>query len=380
MPSQGPKRVVRRLTLYRADLPFRFSFGHAAQARRVSDTLFLEIEDEAGRRGWGEAAPREYVTGETSSAVFAELEARLPALLGRSLPADPDALGALVDELGLGPNGRCALELGCLDLLGHQLGRSAGELLGPPRRTFVPGSAVLPLQRPALVAPLLLAVRAWALAAVKLKAGRTAARDAANLRLARRLLPMDASLRLDANMAWTAAETLDRVSALDAFGLDAVEQPVASIPELAVVRRSLAKNVALVADESFVTEGDLAQILAVGAADQLQIKIAKHGGILPSLALAERAAAAGLGVRLGCHVGESSILTAAGRVFAAQAPPLLSVENGFGPVLLAKDVARPSLGLPRGGRIDTSRSGPGWGLRISASDVARCAAATRIME
>src|SRR3989442_13955607 len=61
---------VTACEMLRERLPFRSAFRHAAAERNASDTIIVVLEDEAGRRGFGEILARSYVTGESDDAIF----------------------------------------------------------------------------------------------------------------------------------------------------------------------------------------------------------------------------------------------------------------------------------------------------------------------
>ena len=121
----------------------------------------------------------------------------------------------------------------------------------------------------------------------------------------------------------------------------------------------------LIADESLLTLEDAEELIAAGSVRVLNIRVAKNGGLLPALGIAQKALAAGLDVQLGCLVGETSILTAAGVAFLEACPRVRFVEGAFGTRLLRTDVTRRSLRFGRGGRISPPA---GFGLRIHVSE------------
>jgi L-alanine-DL-glutamate epimerase-like enolase superfamily enzyme len=74
-----------KLSIHCLNIPFVEGFGHATKDRRFSDAIVVEIHA-LGQRGYGEALPRDYVTGETTESVVEHLQTRVwPQLAGRSL-------------------------------------------------------------------------------------------------------------------------------------------------------------------------------------------------------------------------------------------------------------------------------------------------------
>ncbi len=93
------------------------------------------------------------------------------------------------------------------------------------------------------------------------------------------------------------------------------------------------------------------------------IRISKNGGLLPSLKLAALAQKFGLGIQLGCMVGETSVLSAAGRWFVMIVPGVTFAEGSYSKVLLKSDIVSKSLGFGPGGRIKPI-AGPGLGVAV----------------
>ena len=102
------------------------------------------------------------------------------------------------------------------------------------------------------------------------------------------------------------------------------------------------------------------------------IRIAKNGGLMPALRIARVALANGLDVQLGCLVGETSILTAAGIAFLEACPQVRFVEGAFGLLLLRQDVVRRPIRFGWRGRIRRPKAF-GLGVEVDAQALERLA-------
>jgi O-succinylbenzoate synthase len=123
---------------------------------------------------------------------------------------------------------------------------------------------------------------------------------------------------VDANGAWSAAEAVPAISALDraARGLEYVEQPCASVEELSAVRRAV--DVPIAADESIRLATDPLRVARAGAADIAVLKVAPLGGVRAAWQVA---AEAGLPVVVSSAV-DTSVGLAAGLALAGALPEL----------------------------------------------------------
>ena len=106
-----------------------------------------------------------------------------------------------------------------------------------------------------------------------------------------------------------------------------LEQPVphAEVSALAELRPRLGVPVML--DESLCGYPDAVASLQLRTADLFNVRLSKCGGIIPSLRIIGLAQRSGLGVQLGCHPGETSLLSAAGRQVASRVDGLRYVEG-----------------------------------------------------
>jgi muconate cycloisomerase len=368
-------------TIYRLCIPFLTPVRHSLAGRTWSDSVVVRVQDADGGEGFGEAAPRPYVTGETPEDVVAHLTRVLwPAVAGmvapdledsRALDVVPDLVPDSAPAAGRHHAARAALELAIVDWALRRRRRSASALL-PPRRRGVVYAGAITAEAPVEAARQARWARLAGLRHVKVKVG--VGDDVARIRAVREALGPDAVVRADANGAWSPAEARTALRALAGCGIASVEQPIApGCPEtLARVRAE--SPLPLVADESAVTLEDVVALIAARAVDAINVRVSKCGGFARSVAIARRAAAAGLEVQVGSHVGETAILAAAGRHLAAGLDRVAFVEGSYGTLLLVEDVSDDGLRFGYGGAAPLL-TGPGWGVRVRVDRLRRHARA-----
>ena len=361
--------MIAAATLHALAIPFRQRFRHAAAERAACDSVVVRVVDAAGREGWGEGAPRPHVTGETADGALADLAAAWPEVARSPRPRldGPEDVARLPLPAGLRGAARAALELALLDLLLGRDGRSLGCLL-PPRRVAVRYSGVVGAADPDRARDIAEVFRAYRVAEVKVKVGFPG--DLAAVRAVRAALGPRAPIRVDANGAWGPAEALRAIADLAPLGVESVEQPLprGAVAELAALRAR--SPLPLVADESLVTLDDARELAAAGAVDRFNLRVSKSGGLGPCLAIAAVAAEAGIGVQVGCQVGETAILSAAGRHLAAGLDGLIHAEGSFGEALLVEDLGRVPVLFGSGGEAPVL-TGPGLGVDVDAERVRR---------
>ena len=151
-----------------------------------------------------------------------------------------------------------------------------------PLRDRIPVNATVPAVAPERVPEVLARFPGAQTAKVKVaEAGQTLADDVARVEAVRAVVP---KVRVDANGGWSVAEA---VAAAGALGeLEYLEQPCATVEELAVLRRQI--DVPIAADESIRKAADPFRVVALGAADIAVVKVAPLGGVHPLLSIAAR--------------------------------------------------------------------------------------------
>ena len=371
---------LAELTSFQVRIPLRQQIQHASHTRSATDNIIIRCVLEDGTEGFGEGVPREYVTGETIEADLDLL--RRSDLAGQLLPCGdfPQAV-ALAERLQLasipdddrgcrGNAARCALELALLDAYGRRFGEplaTVTRLLAPdlyePHPWVRYSGAITSAQGRFQVRLAALRMRVYRFRQVKVKVGIAGQDDVFRLKNIRSRLGWKIDLRVDANEAWSSAEAVPRIRELEPFHISAIEQPVphAEVTCLAEVRQQVHTPIML--DESLCSRIDAERAVAQGTCDLFNLRLSKCGGFIPSLRLAQLARRHGLGYQLGCQVGETALLSAAGRHFASSVAGLRYLEGSYDRHLVREALGQEDLTFRWGGWAP-ALPGPGLGVTV----------------
>ncbi len=222
-------------------------------------------------------------------------------------------------------------------------------------RSQIRVNATLPAVAPELVREILDGFPGCRTVKVKVaEPGQLLAEDVARVTAVREYLGPEGRIRLDANGGWNVDEAEHAIHALASWDLEYVEQPCATVDELADIRKRVKyMGLPIAADESVRKASDPLEVAKAKAADLLVIKAQPLGGIRAALRIVD---AAGLPVVVSSAL-ESSVGISMGAHLAA-AIPELGFDCGLGTVsLLAADVTADSLS-PASGLIDVRRVTP----------------------
>ena len=264
---------------------------------------------------------------------------------------------------------KCALETALLDAQGKRLGVPVSTLLGGAVRKTLPVLWTLAsgdTQRDIEEAEMLLAERRHN--TFKLKIGRRGVReDVAHVSKIKAALGGRAKVTVDVNQAWSEVDATLGIEALEAAGVDLIEQPTPREQRGALARLALRFIVPIMADEAVTGPEDALELVRGACADVFALKIAKSGGIYAMMRTAAIADAAGVSLYGGTMLEGSVGSVASAHGFSAL-PQLDWGTELFGPLLLKDDIvtARPQyrdfdLHLPEG---------PGLGLHIDEEKLA----------
>jgi len=343
----------------------------------ILEYVLVHVETDEGLTGLGEAPADIGFFGQTLEAIQVAIDDYLgPQLVGR----DPFDIRSLMDRIDYRENSsaKSGIDMALHDLVGKARGLSLCELLGGKRRERIPVAVEIAGGSPEDMANECRKYLALNVKAFKPKIGGFPAEDVERLRAIRAAVGPQVSLRADANRGYSPEEAIElcRLAEKYEIGLELLEQPVEAydLPGLARVRRAVRTRIE--ADESCFSVHDARAIVRAGAADVLNIKIAKAGGFLPSLEIAQIAREAGLQCVLGTAFGTGVAIAAKLHLAAAIGDfsgPVEFTELGLhGPLIRGEANRALSLPLAEDGCLPVPE-GPGLGVELDLEQVAKVA-------
>lgn len=288
------------VNLSQADKTWRISLGNIAET--LATVIRLESDD--GAVGFG-AAPigAQLISGESHASVEVFLRAAKSVLVG----ADPLARNAVLPRvLGVmagNARAKAGIDAALLDLAGRALDVPAAALLGGAVRTEIPVIRIVAIAEPEAMANAAAAVAATGFRYLKLKMSGDLDTDVARVGAVRERCGPDVRLTIDANQAYAAARAVTFLNAIEPFGIDMAEQPVAADDFDGLVTVRAKCRVPILADESIRSIGDAYRLIQMRAADLVSIKIGHLGGIWSATKLANLCETAGIGCLVGANTG-----------------------------------------------------------------------------
>ena len=340
----------------------------------VLEYVLIRIETDEGICGQGEAQADIGFFGETVEEVERAVADYLgPQLVGRD-PLERERLVEIIDFRG-NSCAKAGIDVALHDLVSRKLDTSVATLIGGAAKTRIPVALEIAAGPPDAMAAECVACMELGVRAFKPKIGQNARLDADRLHAIRQAVGHDVSIRADANQGYTPKEAIQLCRLVERrdVRLELLEQPVPAwdLEGMAFVRRAV--DVPIEADESCYTINDAMRIVRHEAADVLNIKIGKAGGLLNAKKIAAIAEAAGLRVVLGTAFGLG--LERAAKLHLAAATPAIVDAVEFTELRLHDPLLEPPhdalLSLPVEDGCLPVPTGPGLGVTLDEAAVER---------
>ena len=271
---------IERIQVIPFGVPIR-KFTDAYTGFSVSNAVLVKIYSDEGHIGYGEACawePEFY--GETLESVSTTIEKYIaPKIIGED-PRNINKILSVVDaNLARITCAKEGVDLALHDLLGKILNVPVYTLLGGKLRDMIPVASEIGIDTPENMVKNAFEVLDLGIKVIKIKGSSNHILDVERIKAVREAVGNDIELRLDPNAAWDVNSTIKTMKLLEECNLQLLEQPIPAwdLKGMAHIRNNI--GIPLMADESIWTPQDAIRIAEYGAADLLNIKIAKSCGL-----------------------------------------------------------------------------------------------------
>ncbi|MFK9090965.1 mandelate racemase/muconate lactonizing enzyme family protein [Bacillus salipaludis] len=257
------------------------SFADAYTGFATSNAVLVKIHAEDGTIGFGEACawePEFY--GETIESVSSTIDKYVsPHIIGQN-PFNINHIMSIIDaKIARLTCVKEGIDLALHDLVGKLLGVPVYTLLGGSFRDKIPVASEIGIDTPEEMAKNALRVVDLGIKVIKIKGSHDMNLDIKRIYSVREAVGDQVELRLDPNAAWTTMGTIKTMNQLEECKLQLLEQPIPGwdLKGMSHIRNSI--GIPLMADEGIWTPQDVIKIAENGAADLINIKIAKSCGL-----------------------------------------------------------------------------------------------------
>lgn len=329
--------IIRDIETGRLSLPLRHPFKTALRTVDRIEDVAVRIITDSGAVGYGEAPPTAVITGDTTGSIRCAIRDFIrPALVGMDIEDLEGIMARLQGAVVKNTSAKAAVDMAVYDLWGKRWNAPLYRLLGGARDSFSTDITISVNPVDQMVADSLEAV-ARGYDILKIKVGKEGLKDAERIAAIRRAVGSKPSIRVDANQGWKPKEAVAIISAMEDQGLDIalVEQPVPAHDLAGMAYVTGRVSTPILADESVFSAADALHIIQMGAADLINIKLMKTGGIHQALRLCDMAELHGVECMVGCMLESKLAVTAGAHLCCGRS--VVTMADLDGPSLCASD-------------------------------------------
>jgi len=364
---------VKHINIYNLKIPFSRTIKHRLYTRNVTESIVVVIRDNHDNQGMGEGTPRYYVTGETLSKSLMAAESISNKILNQSFETINE-INALLKDVGESdmadthPAAFCAIETALLGLWATVENRPLYQLFDQSSNNRgLTYSGVIPfIDKAQSFLKYVGLVQKLELTSLKIKVVDLDS-GLAQLTIIREQLGSDIEIRVDANAAFTADTAIQFIHYARPIKLSAIEQPVPKDDLVGLKKVSDYSDIPIIADESMYTSKGPFYLIDNDICHGLNIRLSSCGGFRKAYQIYQRARSKQMTIVVGAHVGETAILSFAGRNLAMICQDAKYLEGSFSKYVIQEDLVEEDISFGTGGMVPAvNRSGLGIEIKTSA--------------
>ncbi len=328
---------ITKVRIGKISVPLRVPFKTALRRVDSVEDVIVEIHTDTGNIGYGEAPPTGVITGDTTGAIIGALNDHIiKTIIGRDIDDFENLTESVQKCIIHNSSAKAAVDMALWDLYGQLYNIPVYKLLGGSKDKIVTDITISVNSPDEMARDAINAINRG-YDTLKVKVGVNPTLDVERLSAIRSAIGHRAKLRIDANQAWKPQEAVRILNKMQEQGLDIelVEQPVIAHDIEGLKYVTERSYVPVLADESVFSPLDAMKIIQTGAADLINIKLMKCGGITPALKIADAASIMGVECMLGCMLEAKISVNAA--VHVACARSIITKIDLDGPVLCSED-------------------------------------------
>ncbi len=318
-------------------VPLRVPFKTALRSVSSVEDVIVEIHTDTGHVGYGEAPPTGAITGDTTGAIIGALKDHLiKTIVGRDVDEFEDLIQAVNKCIVKNTSAKAAVDMALYDLYGQLYKLPVYKLFGGAQKKIVT-DITISVNDPEVMAEDTKNAVERGYDTLKVKVGVNPDLDLARLTAVRATAGPDKRIRIDANQAWSPKQAVRFLNQMQekGLGIELVEQPVLAHDFEGLKFVTERSYVPVLADESVFSPEDAVKIMQMGAADLINIKLMKCGGLYNALKIATAAELYGVECMIGCMLEAKISVNAA--VHLACARKIITKIDLDGPVLCSED-------------------------------------------
>ncbi|MDU5081103.1 dipeptide epimerase [uncultured Tissierella sp.] len=328
---------IKEIQVGQISVPLKKPFKTALRTVDKIEDVVVKIITDTGHIGYGEAAPTAVITGDTKGSIKCAIEDYIaPQIIGLEIENIEEIMNRIDRSLIKNTSAKAAVDIAIYDLFGQLHKSPLYKLLGGYKKEIISDLTISVNDPEEMAQDSIEAVRRG-YKTLKIKVGLDSQMDIKRIQAIRDAVGYNVDLRLDANQGWKPKEAVMLLRKMEdkGFNIELVEQPVSAndLEGLKYVTQNV--NTPILADESVFSPFDAVKIIQNRAADLINIKLMKTGGIHNALKICSVAEIYGVECMIGCML--ESKLSVSAAVHLAASKSIITKIDLDGPGLCKED-------------------------------------------
>ena len=353
--------IIEKIEIGKIKVPLITPFKTALRTVENIEDIVIIIKTDTGNNGFGEAPPTAVITGDTHDSIIGAVTLIGKQLIGKNIENFNDLIDIVQKTIIKNTSAKAAIEIALYDLFAQSMNRPLYKVLGGGPSQLKTDLTISVDSVEKMVSDSLRAVKSG-FNELKIKVGKNIEEDIHRIKSIYEAVGSHIKLRLDANQGWSLKESLYAIKKIEEYGivLDFVEQPVKAHDIHGMIKITSQVLSPILADESIFSPKDTVEVITQNAADIINIKLMKTGGISNALKIINLCEIYDIPCMIGCMLEAGISVTAAAHLAAAKSSIITRIDLD-GPALCNKNPLDGGI-IMDGPKITLSNE-PGLGIK-----------------
>jgi L-Ala-D/L-Glu epimerase / N-acetyl-D-glutamate racemase len=328
---------IQNFKIQEVKIPLITPFKTALRTVNAIEDIVINIETDSGEVGYGEAPPTAVITGDTKGSIVTAIRDFIaPSIQGMDIEDLDEIMKRIHTCILKNTSAKAAVDMAIYDLYAKNLKRPLYKVLGGNKTQIATDLTISLNETEEMIEDSQKAINKG-FRILKIKVGNEAYKDVERIAAIRKAVGEDVILRVDANQGWQPKEAVRIIRAMEDKGLniELVEQPVHAHDFQGMKFITANVGTPILADESVFSAEDAIKIILEHAADLINIKLMKTGGIYEALKICAIAEIYQVECMIGCMLESKIAVSAAAHVAAAK--KIITRADLDGPSLCLRD-------------------------------------------
>jgi L-alanine-DL-glutamate epimerase-like enolase superfamily enzyme len=356
--------TISQVEVYKLRMPLIEPFITSLAYETHVENVIVVIRTGKGITGFGECSPYMPVNGESIDTCFIVGQYFARLMKGKDALNLEERLADMDKLIYANSSIKSAFDIALHDIIGQHKGVPIYKLYKGKNNKELVTDYTVSLDKPEKMAADALKIKNSGYPAIKVKLGESRKKDVERIRMIREVVGYDIPLRIDANQGWGVKEAIDTLNALDAYGIEHCEEPIAKWNFMRLRKVKKKSPIPIMADESCGDAHDAERLLKLKACDMFNIKVGKAGGVFNAYQIVKLADKADMQMQVGAFL-ESRLGMTASAHLALCSDNIVHCDFDT-PLMFSEDIVSGGLTYHANGVMKVPDA-PGLGATISQS-------------